>query len=62
METTPEQPAAGAGVARYALVMGDNEIENREVGIKPLREQREQEKVSMDALNERLVELLDLPG
>jgi histidyl-tRNA synthetase len=37
--------------AQYALVIGDDEVRKREVGIKALREQKEQESVSFDALD-----------
>ena len=46
--------------ARYALVLGDAEVDRREVGIKPLREHREQETVSFDALPTRVAHLLEL--
>ena len=46
--------------ARYALVLGDAEVDRREVGIKPLREHREQETVSFDALATRVAHLLEL--
>ncbi|UCE77454.1 MAG: histidine--tRNA ligase [Gammaproteobacteria bacterium] len=46
--------------ARYALVLGDEEVNRREVGIKPLREDREQETVSFDALHTRVAHLLEL--
>ncbi|MGI9320650.1 MAG: histidine--tRNA ligase [Thiogranum sp.] len=45
--------------ARYALVLGEDEVQRREIGIKPLRERKDQETVSYDALNGRLVELFD---
>ncbi len=43
--------------ARYALVLGDDEIQKREIGIKPLRERKEQETVAYDALHGRLAQL-----
>ena len=45
--------------ARYALVLGEDEVQRREIGIKHLRERKEQETVSYDALDGRLVQLLD---
>jgi histidyl-tRNA synthetase len=45
--------------AHYALVMGDEEVQKREIGIKPLREQRAQETVTFDALAARIAELFD---
>ena len=44
--------------ARYALVLGEDEVQRREIGIKPLRERKEQETVSYDELDSRLVQLL----
>lgn len=40
--------------ARYAVIMGEQEIENREVAVKPLRESSEQVTVSWDALSDYL--------
>jgi len=45
--------------ARYALVLGEDEAQRREVGIKPLRERNDQETVSYDALAGRLAQLFD---
>jgi histidyl-tRNA synthetase len=45
--------------ARYALVLGEDEVHRREVGIKPLRERKEQETISFDALVGRLAGLFD---
>ena len=44
--------------ARYALVLGDEEVKQRQVGIKPLREQEDQELVSFDALGAAVARLL----
>jgi histidyl-tRNA synthetase len=46
--------------ARYALVLGDEEVNRRQVGIKPLREGRDQETVSFDELDTRVARLLQL--
>jgi len=43
--------------ARYALVLGDEEVKQRQVGIKPLREQKDQELVSFDALGTTVARL-----
>jgi len=43
--------------ARYALVLGEDEVQRREIGIKPLRERKDQETVSYDALDGRLAQL-----
>ncbi len=45
--------------ARYALVLGADEVQRREIGIKPLREPQEQETVSYDDLVGRLAQLFD---
>ena len=45
--------------ARYALVLGEDEVQRREIGIKPLRERKDQETVSYDALDDRLAQLFD---
>jgi histidyl-tRNA synthetase len=45
--------------ARYALVLGEDEVQRREIGIKPLRERKDQETVSYDALDGRLAQLFD---
>ena len=45
--------------ARYALVLGEDEVQRREVGIKPLRDRRDQETVSYDALDGRLAQLFE---
>lgn len=44
--------------AAYALVLGDEEVENRVVGLKPLRGQGEQETVSWDELPDLIQSLL----
>jgi len=45
--------------AHYALVLGEDEVQRREIGIKPLRERKDQETVSYDALHGRLAQLFD---
>jgi histidyl-tRNA synthetase len=45
--------------ARYALVLGEDEVQRCEIGIKPLRERKDQETVSYDALDGRLAQLFD---
>ncbi len=45
--------------ARFALVLGDEEIEKRQAGLKSLRERIDQENVGFEALPGRLVELFD---
>ncbi len=44
--------------AAYALILGEEEVSRREVGVKPLRGQGEQEQVSWDELAEHLQGLL----
>jgi histidyl-tRNA synthetase len=44
--------------ARYALVLGDDELARGEVGLKPLREAGEQQQVQLDALSEKLRAML----
>jgi histidyl-tRNA synthetase len=46
--------------ARYALVLGDEEISRRQVGIKPLRENRDQQTVPFEELSVTLAGLLQL--
>ncbi|HHJ17733.1 MAG TPA: histidine--tRNA ligase [Gammaproteobacteria bacterium] len=46
--------------ARYALVLGEEELQRREAGLKPLRERGEQQTVAFDALGGMLAGLLDL--
>ena len=43
--------------ARYALVLGEDEVQRREVGIKALRERKDQETVPYDELDSRLLQL-----
>lgn len=45
--------------ARYALILGDDELERGEVGLKPLRMDGEQQQVRLDDLPLRLKVLLD---
>ena len=45
--------------ARYALVLGDEEVQKREVGVKALREKKDQEVVAFDALDDRVTELFN---
>ena len=40
--------------ARYALILGDDELAGRVVGCKPLRDDSEQQSVAWDALAEYL--------
>lgn len=44
--------------ARYALIIGDNEVENRTVSLKPLRSEGEQQAVSQSELADTLTALL----
>ncbi len=43
--------------ARYALILGDEEVQKREVGLKPLREERDQQKIPFDQLEARIAGL-----
>jgi histidyl-tRNA synthetase len=45
--------------ARFALVLGDDEVQTRQAGIKPLREKSDQERVGFEALPGRLAELFN---
>jgi len=45
--------------ARFALVLGDDEVARRRAGLKPLREQVEQQTVGFDDLPERLAQIFD---
>ncbi len=45
--------------AFYALVLGDDEVANQEAGLKPLREQSEQQNVAFAALPQRLAEIFN---
>lgn len=44
--------------ARFALVLGEDELAKGEIGVKFLREQREQQMVAVDALADKLAKLL----
>jgi len=46
--------------ARYAVVLGEQEMSDQVVSIKPLRETTEQITVSWDALTEHLVQLMSV--
>jgi len=46
--------------ARYALILGDDEVQRRVAGIKPLRDREEQQTVSFDELNNKLSDLFGL--
>ena len=45
--------------ARYALVLGDEEVAARQAGLKPLRDQGEQHSVAFEALPQRLAEIFN---
>jgi histidyl-tRNA synthetase len=45
--------------ARFALVLGNDEVAKRQAGIKPLREQIEQQTVGFDELADRLAKLFN---
>ncbi|TCD20111.1 histidine--tRNA ligase [Pseudomonas sp. IC_126] len=45
--------------ARFALILGDDELAARVVGCKPLRDDSEQQSIAWDALPERLAACLD---
>ena len=45
--------------ARYALILGEDELANRVVGFKPLRDDSEQQNIAWDALAERLAACID---
>jgi len=47
--------------AHYALILGDDEVQKREAGIKHLRGRSEQQTVPFDELNGRLADLFGLP-
>ncbi|MBH9345354.1 histidine--tRNA ligase [Pseudomonas aeruginosa] len=49
--------AAKSG-ARYALILGEDEVANRVVGFKPLRDEGEQQSIAWDALPEHLAACL----
>nr|WP_277616022.1 histidine--tRNA ligase [Pseudomonas aeruginosa] len=44
--------------ARFALILGEDEVANRVVGFKPLRDEGEQQSIAWDALPERLAACL----
>ena len=44
--------------ARLALLLGTDEMQSREVGVKPLRDGQEQVTVSFDALSDKVAEML----
>ena len=44
--------------ARLALLLGNDEMQSREVGVKPLRDGQEQVTVSFDALSDKVAEML----
>jgi len=46
--------------AHYALILGDDEVQRRVAGIKPLRDRGEQQTVSFDELNDSLSDLFGL--
>jgi histidyl-tRNA synthetase len=45
--------------ARFALILGDDELAGRVVGCKPLRDDSEQQSIAWDALPERLAACLE---
>jgi histidyl-tRNA synthetase len=45
--------------ARFALVLGEDEMARRQAGIKSLREQTEQQTVGFEDLPDRLAELFN---
>ena len=44
--------------ARLALLLGSDEMQSREVGVKPLRDGQEQVTVSFDTLADKVAEML----
>lgn len=44
--------------ARLALLLGNDEMQSREVGVKPLRDGQEQVTVSFDTLSDKVAEML----
>lgn len=48
---------ADRSTAAWALILGDNELENNSIGLKPLRTDDEQENLALDDLLERLTAL-----
>ena len=45
--------------ARIALILGDDEVANKQIGVKTLRTEAEQENVAWDDICQRIAELLD---
>jgi len=45
--------------ARFALILGEDEVANRVVGFKPLRDEGEQQRIAWDALPEHLAACLE---
>jgi histidyl-tRNA synthetase len=45
--------------ARYALILGEDEVTRREVGLKPLRSKGEQQQIALSQLEERLRALIN---
>ena len=54
----PCRALADKSGARYALILGDDELAGRVVGCKPLRDDSEQQSIAWDALPERLAACL----
>src|SRR5690606_41489926 len=48
--------------ARFALILGEDELAGRGVGCKPLRDDREQQSIAWDALPERLAACIEQAG
>lgn len=46
--------------AHYALILGDNELENKSINLKPLRTKDEQKTLSLEALSADLANILNL--
>ncbi|MEW8657998.1 MAG: histidine--tRNA ligase [Candidatus Thiodiazotropha endolucinida] len=45
--------------ARYALVLGEDEVARREIGLKPMRSEGKQEQIALSQLEIRLAELIN---
>jgi histidyl-tRNA synthetase len=45
--------------ARYALILGEDEIANQEIGLKPLRGKGEQQQIALSQLQAKLAELIN---
>ncbi|MEW7997693.1 MAG: histidine--tRNA ligase [Candidatus Thiodiazotropha endolucinida] len=45
--------------ARYALVLGEDEVARREIGLKPMRSEGKQEQIALSQLETRLAELIN---